>query len=103
VDHHTIDVNESDGTVRVRLGGEIDVSCVRTVRAAIGAFVGLDDVRVIVVDLADVTFLDSSGLGALLAASQRAKGARQHFEITNPSTAVQRVLEVTGTRHLVAG
>ena len=45
------------------------------------------------VDLAGVTFFDSSGLRAMLNARRRNPGIR----IVNPSKAVLRVLEVTGT------
>lgn len=50
------------------------------------------------VDLAAVSFMDSRGLGALLAANERSReGAPQVF-IHRPSEAVERLLDVSGVR-----
>lgn len=48
------------------------------------------------VDLAAVTFFDSSGLAALLAARQAAEGTDVTLVLVNPSPLARRVLEITG-------
>jgi anti-sigma B factor antagonist len=47
-------------------------------------------------DLDGVTFLDSTGVGALLQIRQTALGAGGQLELVNLSASVQRVLEITG-------
>ena len=48
------------------------------------------------VDLADVTFMDSRGLGALLAANERSREGAAPIRIYRPSDAVRRLLDVSG-------
>lgn len=49
----------------------------------------------IVVDLAETTFLDSSGLGALIAGLKSARQASGDLRIARPTAAVVTVLELT--------
>ncbi len=51
----------------------------------------------IVIDLAAVEFIDSSGLRSLLAASRRAEGRGTTVVLRKPSTGVMRLLSITGT------
>ena len=48
------------------------------------------------VDLEAVTFMDSRGLGALLAANERSREGAPPVRIYRPSDPVQRLLDVTG-------
>ena len=50
----------------------------------------------IVVDLAEVTFLDSTGLSVLVAGIKRCQGAGGDMRIVSPQPNVRRVLEITG-------
>ncbi len=47
-------------------------------------------------DLEGVTFMDSRGLGALLAANERSREGAAAIHIYRPSSAVRRLLEVSG-------
>ncbi|MFN8109152.1 MAG: STAS domain-containing protein [Thermoleophilia bacterium] len=48
------------------------------------------------VDLAGVTFMDSRGLGSLIAANERSREGAAPMRIYRPSDAVRRLLEVSG-------
>jgi anti-sigma B factor antagonist len=48
------------------------------------------------VDLSGVTFIDSRGLGALLAANERSREGAAAIRIHRPSAAVRRLLDVSG-------
>jgi len=48
------------------------------------------------IDLAGVTFMDSRGLGSLLAANERSREGAAPIRIFRPSEAVRRLLEVSG-------
>jgi len=50
----------------------------------------------IIVDMAEVTFIDSSGLRVLITHHQQAVADGRSFELANPSPAVQRLFEITG-------
>jgi anti-sigma B factor antagonist len=56
----------------------------------------------IVVDFADLTFLDASGLGVLAQASERAKRDGNRLIVVNAGALAQRMFEVTGLDHLLA-
>lgn len=51
---------------------------------------------VVYIDLSGVTFMDSRGLGALLAANERSREGAAPIRIHRPSEAVRRLLEVSG-------
>ncbi|GAA0794851.1 STAS domain-containing protein [Spirilliplanes yamanashiensis] len=81
------------GTVRVAAVGEIDMgSAPRLHRAVLDALVGRP--AVVEVDLAGVTFMDSSGINILVACRQGAGDAR--VRVVNAAPQVLRVLTVTG-------
>jgi anti-sigma B factor antagonist len=50
----------------------------------------------IVLDLEDLQFIDSSGLRVILAAHERARGRGQAFALTRGSHQVQRLLSIAG-------
>jgi anti-sigma B factor antagonist len=50
----------------------------------------------VVVDMTDVEFLDSTGIGALIQISHDLADAGVDFQVQNPSKQVLRVLEITG-------
>lgn len=61
----------------------------------------LDDAgRVVQLDLSGVTFVDSTGLRSLLAASRRAQIDGRRLRLVNPSQVVRRLLEITATAEL---
>lgn len=55
----------------------------------------------VVVDLEHLTFMDASGLHSFLRAAERASHSGRDFAIVNASHAVVRILEITGTTHLL--
>jgi anti-anti-sigma factor len=59
------------------------------------------DVCVLVLDLADVGFVDSAGLGALLSIRERAHQLGIGLTVSRASDPVQRVLDLTGSSELL--
>jgi anti-sigma B factor antagonist len=78
----------------VAVAGEVDVDTAPRMRRALVA--GLAAGERVVLDLAAVTFMDSSGLSALLAIHQDAKAAGLTFQLQRVPPAVLRLLTVTG-------
>jgi len=88
-----IDLSQVNGSALLMVEGEIDADSVTQLRAA------LDRVQLgkqVVVDMAGVRFMDSSGLNALVDRSLRIEGTGGSLRITNPSRCVQRVVGITG-------
>ena len=61
------------------------------------AILRLEGSKPVVIDLAAVEFIDSSGLRSLLAASRRAEGRGTTVVLRRPSSGVLRLLGITGT------
>ena len=83
-----------DGVPIVSAQGEIDVSTAPKLRDELSS-VSADSVRV-VVDLSEVTFLDSTGLGVLVASWKRYNEAGGTLELVITRPQIVKVLEVTG-------
>ena len=87
-------------TATVALRGEVDVLTVDQVRVALTDAIA-DRPRAIVVDLADLTFIDSTGLGALVFGFQRARDAGIAFRLARASRGVRQVLVLSGLLEVV--
>ncbi len=78
----------------VALSGEIDAGSAPDLSSRLDGLLAADnDIRV---DLADVTFIDSSGLRVLIELQRRASAAERRLLLRAPSKSVTRLLEVTG-------
>jgi anti-sigma B factor antagonist len=88
---------ERDGeTMFLWLAGEFDIACKPDFHAALDELVA-GRPSCVVVDLSELTFIDSSGLDALLAAWQRARGDGFELAIVpSPSEHVRRTLRISG-------
>ena len=87
-------------TTTVRLHGEIDVLTVDQVRVSlVEALEGRPST--IVVDLAELSFIDSTGLGALIFGFQRARDQGVAFQLAHPSRGVRQILVLSGLLEVV--
>ena len=82
-------------THEVRVEGEIDVVSAPSLAAAIGDALQADP-ETLVVDLADVDFIDSSGLHVLIEARHRAAAAHAGLVVIRPSGPAARVFTASG-------
>lgn len=80
----------------VRLDGELDIYTVAGFRHDLDA---IDPPpAAVVVDLTDVTLLDSSGLGALVSLLNQARATDGRLGLICPHRRLRRVFEITGLR-----
>jgi anti-anti-sigma factor len=93
-------VHVSGNEVTVALAGEVDISNEAELRAALAEVVATKPAR-IVVDVAGVSYLDSSGVRCLLNAAQDATAAGSELIVCRPVGIVQRVLEICGVDELL--
>ncbi len=84
----------ADGSSVIEAAGEVDVATSPALAAALDAMIRSGATN-IVVDMAQVTFIDSSGLGTLVAALKQAQATNATLTLRNLSTAVRRVFEIT--------
>jgi anti-sigma B factor antagonist len=87
-------VEKRDGATVVSLAGELDLYNAEDIRAALLACCA-DEPAVLVIDLAEVTFIDSTALGVLIEARSRL-AERNGFRLAAPGLETRRALEVSG-------
>src|SRR3954452_24084568 len=88
-------VSYSGDAAEVVVCGEVDLTTAPTVQREIMAALTLP-IQAITVHLGRVTFLDSSGIGALLRAQSSARDHGVTFGLTSVPRNCRRVLTITG-------
>ena len=87
----TVEVG-SDGSIVVH--GDIDMAGGPILEEVI---LSRENSHQVVIDLADVSFIDSSGLRSLLGASRRAQARKSSVTLRFVGPEVARLLQITGT------
>jgi anti-anti-sigma factor len=90
------DHRRSGGTVVVTVAGELDMAVTFRLEPELERLTDPDEVRALVLDMAAIEFMDSSGLGLLLSVHQRLQASGIRFVVADPSPVVRRMLQLTG-------
>lgn len=93
-EHPVKEVSENDGAVVVRLAGELDLYNSHVVREALVESADRGPER-LVIDLAEVTFIDSTALGVLIE-GRTLLANRRAFLLASPGLEARRALEIAG-------
>jgi anti-sigma B factor antagonist len=94
----SIAVERTAAEAVVKLAGEIDMSTVQRLSKVVSDMLGTDPPPRVVLDLSEVTFCDSQGLGTLVVLSRKATMAQSCLVLTNVGDFLMRVLDITGLR-----
>jgi anti-anti-sigma factor len=79
----------------VRLRGDIDIATAPAVRVRLLG-VPRFGVRLLILDLSEVSFCDAAGLGVLISTKRRATLLGITLRLTNPSLQVAKLLRING-------
>ena len=90
---------ESDVTV-ITITGVIDVASSLELRETLASMLGTAGARVLL-DLSNVSLIDSSGIGILIGAHRHADGAGATLVLAAPAGPAARVFELTRTNKLL--
>jgi anti-sigma B factor antagonist len=93
-------VEARDGVAIMALSGELDMSTAPILREEL-AQVEHSGPPAIVIDLRDVTFIDSSGLKEFLEAKSRAQSNGHRLLMSGANPQARRLFELTGTQSLL--
>jgi anti-sigma B factor antagonist len=85
----------SGGEHKLVLAGELDIASAPILEATVASLCG-NGATSIVVDLSELTFMDSTGLRAVLAADKLCGEQGPTFSLSGASGSVQRLFELTG-------
>jgi anti-anti-sigma factor len=80
----------------LKLSSLLDTNQANQIRQEIGTIVE-SGVQIVLMDLSDVTFIDSSGLGVLVLAFKAIRAAGGRLVLCSISKQVRMLLELTGT------
>jgi anti-anti-sigma factor len=86
-----VEVPGAEGEVALEVTGEIDISSVAALRVEIDRAIKRAP-RTLILDLAGVQFMDSSGIAVLLTAAEQIG----LVEVRNPSEVIRRLIALTG-------
>ena len=86
----------SPAVARVAVVGEVDLATAHLLRDRLLSVLREQAPAVLDVDLAGVTFLDCTGISALVAVRNAAVHAGGQMPVSNPQPIVRRVVDVTG-------
>jgi len=92
----SLEIEPGSARTTIRASGEIDIDTAPELRDCLAAVTG--DV---VLDLADVVFLDSTAMSVLIVEQKRRLSAGQSFVITGSSPLARRLFELTGIDYLL--
>ena len=91
----TIDVARQDDVTIVSLGGEIDLATQGELRTVLNDLVVAGDVHLIL-DLTDVSFIDSTGIGALIGTRRRVHAFQGSLTLVCPHESILKIFTITG-------
>jgi anti-anti-sigma factor len=98
----SIQVEQCDGIARIRLAGELDMSGRERFEQAL-ATAEAHAMRAVHVDLSHVVFMDSSALGALLGAHDRANRSARLLVVRGAGGEVWRLFQLAGANDVFDG
>ena len=96
----TANVEAHHGVAKISLTGELDMATVPILNEHL-ATTEESGATAIILDLRDVTFMDSTGLFTCLRARDRAADNGHRFMVVQPSPSTKQLFEMTGTGFLL--
>jgi anti-anti-sigma factor len=96
-DEFRLEVTSKGGATVVRVHGELDLATSPGLEQELERLAE-DHAPLLIVDLAELDFMDSTGLSVLVRAQQRVEEGGHRFGLINSSQQVQRLLTLTGVR-----
>lgn len=100
MDGFGVQVQERDGCVVLAVSGEVDLGTAPRLREELIGLV-TDGHRHVVVDLSATEFLDSTGLGALVAGFKRLRAHEGDMRLVCTTARIRKVFELTRLDHVL--
>lgn len=91
----TVNARTDNGSTLVGVSGEVDVSNAAELREQLEEVLS-GDATAVTIDLSQVPYIDSTGIGVLVGAAHRAKDKGVELVVSRPQSNVARVLALLG-------
>jgi len=92
----------NNGKMTAHIIGDIDHHSAREMRKRIDTEFAESDSDFLTLDMSEVRFMDSSGLGLILGRFTKASTQEASFCVSNPSPSVKRVLDIAGAQRIIS-
>ncbi|WP_042458049.1 anti-sigma F factor antagonist [Neobacillus dielmonensis] len=92
----TIDFETRHDVLCIRLGGELDHHTADELREKASDLIERNEIRHIVLNLEQLTFMDSSGLGVILGRYKQIKQVHGEMVVCAISPSLQRLFDMSG-------
>ncbi|MBP8639812.1 MAG: STAS domain-containing protein [Oscillospiraceae bacterium] len=93
--------SESNGTLKLILSGELDHHCAKTSMKTIENLIDEHMPRDCIIDLSELSFMDSSGIAVILRVNKQMKNMSGRAWVENPYGQPLRVLDAAGIDRVV--
>ena len=97
-----LDMKEAEGTLEVKLCGEIDHHSAVIVRTEIDARISQICPQKTVIDLSGIEFMDSSGLGLIMGRYALMQKLGGKLSVKDPNERIVRIFELAGLDKIVS-
>jgi anti-anti-sigma factor len=91
----TVEIGPERETCLVRLRGELDLESSPLLQSELHRLLSTD-LSAVILDLAGLEFIDSTGLRCLLIAARRSQANGDHLRVLPPSGHVERIMALSG-------
>ena len=85
-----------NNTLYVVLSGELDEYSATEVRLTLDELFEKEGFNQVIVDLSELEFMDSTGVGVMLGRYKKLKGKKVPIFICNPSSHAEKIFKMTG-------
>lgn len=89
-------------TLLLRLDGELDMHTAAMVRQAIDLEIEKRGIRTVILNLQDVGFVDSSGLGVIIGRYKKLLSLGGKLKITNVPPHIFKIMELSGLPKIIS-
>lgn len=89
------------GILVVKINGEFDMRIAPQFKSEVDHYLTQADLKDVVIDMRDVPFIDSSGVGALLGRYKRVTGLGGKIAVCGVQDAVKKILKLSGVLTII--
>lgn len=96
-----VKITRDGGVITAYVSGEIDHHNAKSARRRIDRELETSSPEELILDLSEVSFMDSSGLGLILGRYTKARDLGVEFSVRNPTEATMKILSLAGGERLI--
>ena len=96
-----VDIKSENGYAVATLNGEIDHHNAKEIREKLDRFIIANQPKELAIDFADISFMDSSGVGLIMGRYKLISECGGRLVVKNPRQYIKRVFKISGIERIV--